>query len=412
MANKLKLEPIVINGKTFIKPKKWIKNYLDYGYIIPKDYTFLINRLVFMEHKVIGKPKEEQIIPVFLEPHDIMINEKRWRVCPINPFIHVTEEGEFGYIERDNFGKEKGFRYMGFGKNNTNSFYKYKTYKTTIHNKAITYNIHKLIASAFIPNDNYFKYYFVDHVNGNKEDNRACNLKWTSLESNTAKQFDFLKGNVSEANYLVRNIDTGEIRSFISKNDISLHYKSSRKILSSNKFEKGQIFVFKVGRFEILPAANFQGWAYDKRLPNGNMAKPKFEYKFWAKNLRSGDITYHESAKDFSFLVDGLVENTIRERIKIERLRKFPIGDFVIKLNKEDPWPDELPDFDRDCKTMAMRKREMVVVSVDNKERYEFASMLDMCKHFKIDHKAVRAYIKEDKPFKRLDKEWKVNFKE
>lgn len=44
------------------------------------------------------------------------------------------------------------------------------------------YYIHRLVASAFIPNDNHLPE--VDHFNGNKYDNRAVNLRWVSKSQN------------------------------------------------------------------------------------------------------------------------------------------------------------------------------------------------------------------------------------
>jgi hypothetical protein len=49
--------------------------------------------------------------------------------------------------------------------------------------------INIVIATAFIPNPE--KYPHVDHVNGNKHDNRICNLKWkTCSENNHNKGMD------------------------------------------------------------------------------------------------------------------------------------------------------------------------------------------------------------------------------
>ena len=43
--------------------------------------------------------------------------------------------------------------------------------------------VHKLVATAFIPNPNNFKY--VDHVDRGKSNNSITNLRWCSASENT-----------------------------------------------------------------------------------------------------------------------------------------------------------------------------------------------------------------------------------
>ena len=53
--------------------------------------------------------------------------------------------------------------------------------------KRKTFSVHRLVAQAFISNPNNLPQ--VDHINNNKEDNRAINLQWITNEDNMKKSW-------------------------------------------------------------------------------------------------------------------------------------------------------------------------------------------------------------------------------
>lgn len=46
----------------------------------------------------------------------------------------------------------------------------------------ISYSLHRLVAEAFIPNDNNLPQ--IDHINNNRKDNRVDNLRWVTAKQN------------------------------------------------------------------------------------------------------------------------------------------------------------------------------------------------------------------------------------
>lgn len=89
------------------------------------------------------------------------------------------------------------------------------------------YGIHRLVARAFIPNPNNLSQ--INHINGNKNDNRVENLEWCNASYNQnhalktglkkvhkVKQYD-LKGN-----YIKTWNSTGEITNYYNVSHVSI----------------------------------------------------------------------------------------------------------------------------------------------------------------------------------------------
>lgn len=103
-------------------------------------------------------------------------------------------EGFEGLYQVSNLGRVKSLNYKGSGKegilrsNPNPNCIGYGGYclvslrsKTT---NTRTYSIHRLVATAFIPNPENKP--IVNHINHNKQDNRVTNLEWVTQKENVA----------------------------------------------------------------------------------------------------------------------------------------------------------------------------------------------------------------------------------
>ncbi len=97
----------------------------------------------------------------------------------------------------------------------------YRTVLLTVNNKRIYKLVHRLIAESFIPNPNNKPE--VNHKNGNRNDNRACNLEWVTTRENLIHCRDNLNPKCNKINMEIAN----KIRSdkYLTIKDLCIKYK-------------------------------------------------------------------------------------------------------------------------------------------------------------------------------------------
>lgn len=91
-----------------------------------------------------------------------------WKIIHNEPQYEISSDGQ---VRRIRTGHVKSLRKDRYG-----------YLRVTLYPSGKTYTIHRLVATAFIPNDKNLA--TVNHMDGNKENNTVQNLEWASVSTN------------------------------------------------------------------------------------------------------------------------------------------------------------------------------------------------------------------------------------
>lgn len=103
--------------------------------------------------------------------------KERWKVIEEFPDCEVSTEGRVRRL------KSNG-KYHYYTPTLRGGYPMYWTVRLRKNGRQYTRRVHRLMALAFIPNDNPDIKVTIDHLNGNPHDNRLENLQWKSQKRN------------------------------------------------------------------------------------------------------------------------------------------------------------------------------------------------------------------------------------
>lgn len=118
-----------------------------------------------------------------IKPDSNPMPGEEWRRC-IYPFIRY-EVSNYGNVRH---ARTKNLLNFSVQKSPSQSkgWKPYKMVSIRVNNKIMLPLVHRLVAYAFIPlpDDSLFEKYEVDHIDGDKMNNRVENLRWVTSSEN------------------------------------------------------------------------------------------------------------------------------------------------------------------------------------------------------------------------------------
>lgn len=326
--NRAGLYSFKLDGVIYTKRYEWISLYAKFGIYFLSEHKHQVDNLYFVKYRPYGVARlyHENALPLFKYPVEIFIKGKNFRLVARYPQYAVSSEGEVWSLITNKFIKPRQYHTEGYiTVPIMDNYYKKKRQNWV--------SVHKLVALAWVKNNDYIKNNIIDHKDNIKYNNHFSNLIWCSGSNNLSKTIYEKRSN----NIITRNIDTNDIKEYNSLksccNDLDIP-KIDTKL---DYLNLGRIWVSKdkKNRFEILFKKDFKDWYYPEKNGEVKRNRGKVDCKnaeFY--NLKTKLIFTGLSREQVLKLLNIKSISIVNSRMT-KRAFNVPINDWLVKLNTD-----------------------------------------------------------------------------
>lgn len=410
------------NGDEIVKSIDWIRHIINLNYIINEKFMYILKYLEFKRIRPHGVSTEYHYLPVFSTPQIIKINKAEFRIL-----------GRFPKYCINQYGKIYNF---------ADSIMPVEIKPLTLEHEYIRVNIldtfgcfrfvgiHRLVAMAWVPNDDYVNKNIVDHNDRDKKNSYYKNLSWTNNSGNVSKE----RINYGIDRYAVKRIDSDQINYCNSLREISNIIGNKKIDLSGSKIKIGKIWKGDNGKFEIAINDKNLIWFYNslnnldkKYLVIKNSLRyyfkeidsvysflniDKSKYDFYAmvdyvnnkikniniyyslpprnlvlremKNIKTKEIFYADKWRDVQKITKaskGIIIKFLHTKIE-DRLIN---GTWLLRYKSNKPWADEIGSI----KSGKNKKIKVLLIDESGNVKYEFPSIINAAAEIKTSGRTI-----------------------